>query len=88
MPCPLIRTDIGTGGLGQGMVHALPLPPCGRPVDRGAGLRMTEPDLPAELGEPGRDRGLRGLSLNAEVPGRPPYQHRVPGRFGGGDEQQ
>jgi hypothetical protein len=36
----------------------------------------------------GRRRGLRGFSLDSEVPGRPPYQHRVPGRFGGGDQQQ
>ena len=88
MPCPLITTDIGTGGLGQGTVHALPLPPSGRPVDRSPGLRMTEPSLPAELGEPGRHRGLRGLRSDPEVPSRPPHQQRVPGRFSGGNQQQ
>jgi hypothetical protein len=88
MPCQLIRTDIGIGGLREGSVDALALPQRGRPVDRGPGLRMTEPYLPPELDEPGRDRGLRGVSMDSEVPGRPPHQHRVPGRFGGGDQQQ
>jgi hypothetical protein len=88
MPCPLIRTDIGIGGLRESTVDNLALSQRDRLVDRRPGLRMTEPYLPSELDEPGCDRRLRGLSLDSEVPGRPPYQHRVPGRFGGGDQQQ
>ena len=88
MPSLLIRADLGIGGLGQGAVNALPLPRRSGPVDRRPGLRVTEPHLPAELGQPGHDRRLRCLSLDAEVPGGPPHQHRVPGRFGRGDQQQ
>ena len=51
----------------------LALPQRGRAVDRSPGLRMTEPYPAAELDEPGRRRGLRGPSLDFEVPGRPPH---------------
>jgi hypothetical protein len=89
MPRSLIGTDIRTGGLREGTVgtvDALALPRRGRPVDRGPGQRMTKPDLPAELDEP--DRGFCCPVLDSEVPGRPPYRQRIPGRLGSGDQQQ
>ena len=88
VPGPAIGIDVRVGGLGEGPVSALALLRRSRPVDRGPGERMTEPQLAARLDEPGRGRRRRGLRLHTELIGRTPYQHRVPERLGRGDEQQ
>ena len=88
MPSPAVGVDSGVGGLGEGLVDALPLPRRRFLVDRRPAEGMAEPHQTVELDEPGRGGRRCGLGRYAQPVRCPPQQHRVTHRLGRGDQKQ
>ena len=88
MPRPPIRISVAIGHLGQRPVRRPPVRQRRGGVHRRPHQRMPEPHPRPDLQQPVRLGGLRRRSRDPEPPGRPPHQHRVPGRLRRRDQHQ
>ena len=88
VPGPPVGVGLRIGDLGQGPVYLPPVVERGRPVGHRAHQRMAQPDLGAELEQPGLGRRRYRPGADPEALGGLPHQHRIANRVGGGELHQ
>ena len=86
MPRPAVRIGPGVGGRRERVVRGAPVPGRRRPVHGRTDQGMPEPHMRADAQQVGRHGGIDRVRAQAEEPGGPEDERRVPDRIGGGQQ--